>query len=250
MLVGSRALLRDGITACLFDLDGVLTRTARAHAAAWKQTFDDFLRARADGAAFRPFALPTEYDDHVDGKLRADGVRGFLAARGITVPEGTPDDPPTAPTVHGLAARKNDLVLEMIRREGVEVYDQSVRYVEAVRDADVRRAVVSASKNCKEVLTAAGISDLFEVRVDGLTAESQALRGKPWPDMFLAAAAQLGTPAAACAVFEDAIAGVQAGRAGAFGWVVGVDRTGQADALRQAGADVVVRDLVELLVSP
>ncbi len=186
-------VLPAGIAACLFDLDGVLTQTAKVHAAAWKQMFDAFLleRSRRTGEPFRPFEIATDYAEHVDGKLRADGVRAFLASRGIPLPEGSPDDPPTAETVHGLGTRKNDLVLELIRERGVEVYEGSVRFVEAVRDAGLRRAVVSASKNCREVLAAAGIEHLFEARVDGVVADADGLRGKPAPDMFLAAAAAL-----------------------------------------------------------
>jgi beta-phosphoglucomutase family hydrolase len=242
-------ILPDGITACLFDLDGVLTQTAKVHAAAWKATFDEFLLdwSRRTGEPFRPFEIETDYVQYVDGKLRLDGVRAFLASRGIVLLEGSPDDPATALTVHGLAKRKNDLVLELIRRVGVEVYEGSVRFVEAVRDAGLRRAVVSASKNCREVLVAAGIAHLFEARVDGIVAEAVGLRGKPAPDMFLYAAAALGAAPEECAVFEDAIAGVEAGRAGEFGWVVGVDRVGQAEALSSHGADIVVSDLSELL---
>jgi beta-phosphoglucomutase family hydrolase len=237
------------ISACLFDLDGVLTQTAKVHAAAWKQMFDAFLldRSRQTGEPFRPFEIATDYVDFVDGKLRQDGVRSFLASRGITLPEGAPDDPATALTVHGLGTRKNDLVLDLIQRDGVEVYEGSVRFVEAVRNAGLRRAVVSASKNCQAVLAAAGIEDLFEVRVDGIVAEAKRLHGKPAPDMFLAAADALGVDAAHCAVFEDAVAGVEAGRGGGFGWVVGVDRVGQTVALRSHGAQVVVGDLSELL---
>jgi beta-phosphoglucomutase family hydrolase len=239
----------DGITACLFDLDGVLTQTAKVHAAAWKQMFDAHLRERSaeTGEPFRPFDLSSDYPDYVDGKLRADGVRAFLASRGINVPEGAVDDPPTDETVHGLGTRKNDLVLDLIRERGVEVYEGSVRFVEAVRDAGLRRAVVSASRNCRAVLAAAGIEHLFEARIDGEVAAEAGLRGKPAPDMFLAAAAALGVEPARGAVFEDAVAGVEAGRAGAFGWVVGVDRAGRAEILRRHGADTVVADLSELL---
>jgi beta-phosphoglucomutase family hydrolase len=244
-----RVLLPDRIFACLFDLDGVLTQTAKVHAAAWKEMFDAFLveRAKQTGEPVRPFELPADYAEYVDGKLRHDGVRAFLASRAIVLPEGSPDDPPTTPTVHGLGNRKNDLVLELIRQRGVEIYPGSVRFVEASRDAGLRRAVVSASKNCREVLAAAGIEDLFEVRVDGVVAAEKRLRGKPAPDMFLAAAAALGVEPAASAVFEDAVSGVEAGRAGGFGWVVGVDRVGQAPVLRSHGADTVVTDLSELL---
>jgi beta-phosphoglucomutase-like phosphatase (HAD superfamily) len=208
---GLRALRApDGIVAFLFDLDGVLTQTAKVHAAAWKEMFDAFLQRRAEmrGEPFVPFEIASDYGPYVDGKLREDGIRSFLASRGIELPEGKPDDSPDAETVHGLATRKNDLVLRVLDERGVEVYHGSVRFVEAARDAGIRRAVVSASKNCQAVLKAAGIENLFEVRVDG----------------------------------------VVAGRAGNFGWVVGVDRVGggQADALRSHGADVVVKDLSEL----
>jgi beta-phosphoglucomutase family hydrolase len=243
------ANLPQEVRACLFDLDGVLTKTAKVHAVAWKQMFDAFLLDRAGriGAPFRPFQVPGDYATYVDGKLREDGVRAFLASRGITLPEGLSNDAPTAQTIHGLGTRKNDLVVELIRHGGVEVYPGSVRFVEAVRAAGLRLAVVSASKNCRDVLVAAGIEHLFEVRVDGLVAEQDGLRGKPAPDMFLVAAAALGVDPAQCAVFEDAVAGVQAGRAGAFGWIVGVDRVGQAEVLRTQGADLVVGDLIELL---
>lgn len=241
--------LPDGISACLFDLDGVLTQTAKVHAEAWKQMFDAYLleRSTRTGEPFNPFEIATDYAMYVDGKLRQDGVRTFLASRGISIPEGLGDDPPAALTVHGLGARKNDLVLELIRTVGVDVYEGSVRFVEAARAAGLRRAVVSASKNCQEVLAVAGIEHLFEVRVDGAVAATAGLPGKPAPDMFLAAAAALGVDPARSAVFEDAVAGVEAGRAGSFGWVVGVDRVGHAAALRSHGADIVVTDLAELL---
>jgi beta-phosphoglucomutase family hydrolase len=250
--VGERTILPrlpNGIRACLFDLDGVLTQTAKLHAQAWKQMFDAFLaeRAKRTGEPLRPFALPDDYTAYVDGKLRQDGVRAFLASRGIQLPEGSPEDPPTAMTVHGLGNRKNDLVLELIRTHGVELYHGSVRFVEAVRVAGVGRAVVSASKNCREVLLAAGIEHLFEARIDGLVAERDGLRGKPAPDMFLAAASALRVEPVHAAVFEDAVAGVEAGRAGGFGWVVGVDRVGQAAVLRTHGASRVVADLSELV---
>lgn len=241
--------LPSGIRACLFDLDGVLTRTATVHAAVWKETFDAFLRAR-DGADFRPFDATRDYDEYVDGMPRADGVRTFLASRGIHLPEGTPDDPPERDTVQGLGARKNVLVLQKIKELGVEAYEGSVRYVHAVREAGLRRAVVSSSANCHDVLIAAGIDDLFEVRVDGLVAAERRLPGKPHPDTFLAAARDLGMEPGQCAVFEDALAGMDAGRSGNFGFVVGVDRVGQAEALREHGADVVVPDLDQLLGGP
>jgi beta-phosphoglucomutase family hydrolase len=243
--------LPEGIQACLFDLDGVLTQTAKVHAAAWKEMFDAFLRDRAakTGAPFVPFDAVTDYDEYVDGKPRYDGVRSFLASRDISLPEGTPDDPPDAETVHGLGNRKNELVLALMREQGVQVYDGSVRYLHAVREAGLGRAVVTSSANAEEVLVAAGIDDFFDVRVDGVVAAREELEGKPAPDTFLAAARALGVDASAAAVFEDALAGVAAGRAGSFGFVIGVDRAGQAEALREHGADVVVADLAELLDS-
>jgi beta-phosphoglucomutase family hydrolase len=232
--------LPDGITACLFDLDGVLTQTAKVHAAAWKQMFDEFLRERAErtGEPFVPFDPKDDYDRYVDGRPRLDGVRTFLEARGIEYDEEL---------VRKLGDRKNDLVLRLIREQGVEVYEGSVRFVEVARDHGLHRAVVSSSANTHEVLASVGIEDLFEVVVDGLVAQREGLPGKPAPDTFLAAARALGVEPAHGAVFEDALAGVEAGRAGNFGWVVGVDRTGQAEALREHGADVVVKNLSELL---
>ncbi|MGW7383363.1 HAD family hydrolase [Streptomyces sp. NPDC054794] len=243
--------LPDHVRACLFDLDGVLTQTAKVHAAAWKEMFDGYLRERAarEGTPFVPFAAVVDYDEYVDGRPREDGVRTFLAARGVRLPEGSPDDPPQAETVNGLGTRKNDLVLRRIREEGVEPYEGSVRFVTAARDAGLRRAVVSSSANCRDVLVAAGIEDMFEERIDGVVAHERDLRGKPAPDTYLEAARVLGVEPGAAAVFEDALAGVEAGRAGAFGVVVGVDRVGQAEQLRAHGADVVVRDLAELLES-
>jgi len=241
--------LPDGITTCLFDLDGVLTQTAKVHAAAWKEMFDTFLleRASAAGEPFVPFVIASDYTLYVDGKLRQDGVRSFLASRGIVLPEGSPDDPPDADTIHGLGTRKNNLVQEIIARDGVEAYDGSVHFLGVVREAGYRTAVVSASRNCEAVLKSAGIEHLFEVRIDGVVADELGLPGKPAPNTFLTAAARLDAEPAQCVVFEDAVAGVAAGRAGAFGWVVGVDRVGHADDLRNAGADIVVSDLSELL---
>jgi beta-phosphoglucomutase family hydrolase len=241
--------LPDSVRACLFDLDGVLTRTATIHAAAWKEMFDDYLHERAarTGEEFVPFDPIADYDSYVDGKPRYDGVRSFLAARGIELPEGEPGDPPNAETVRGLGDRKNELVLQMIRERGVEAYEGSVRYLEAARDAGLRRAVVSSSANTRDVLVAAGIEVFFEARVDGVVAEREGLKGKPAPDTFLAGARALGVPPTQAAVFEDALAGVEAGRAGGFAYVVGVDRVGQAEALREHGASIVVSDLSELL---
>ena len=239
--------LPDGIRACLFDLDGVLTRTATVHAAAWKEMFDEYLRRRAEerGEPFVPFDIQADYDRYVDGKKRADGVRSFLASRNIRLPEGTATDPPMVATVQGLGNRKNDLVLARMAA-GVEVYPGSVRYGQAVRDAGLRRAVVSSSANTRAVLKVTGLEELFEDVVDGLTAERENLAGKPAPDMFLFAARALGVEPGDAAVFEDALAGVEAGRAGGFGYVVGVDRVGQREELRRRGADIVVSDLDDL----
>jgi beta-phosphoglucomutase family hydrolase len=241
--------LPDQVTACLFDLDGVLTQTAKVHAAAWKQMFDEYLRSRAEktGEELVPFDQGRDYDEYVDGKPRYDGVRSFLESRGIELPQGSPSDPPDAETVDGLGNRKNELVLKMIHDQGVEPYDGSVRYVHAARDAGLRRAVVSSSTNCRDVLAAAGIDDLFDEIVDGVVADREGLKGKPAPDTYLAGAKAVGVEPSEAAVFEDALAGVEAGRAGSFGFVVGVDRVGQAEALQRHGADVVVEDLAELL---
>jgi beta-phosphoglucomutase family hydrolase len=238
-----------GVTACLFDLDGVLTQTAKVHAAAWKQMFDAFLRERASqtGEAFVPFDATGDYDEYVDGKPRYDGVRAFLASRDITLPDGAATDAPDAETIDGLGNRKNEIVLRLIREQGVQPYEGSVRYVEAARAAGLRRAVVSSSTNCRDVLAAAGIQNLFEQIIDGVLAEREHLHGKPAPDTYLAGARALDVEPAEAAVFEDALAGVEAGRAGRFGFVIGVDRVGQADALRAHGADVVVDDLADLL---
>jgi beta-phosphoglucomutase family hydrolase len=249
MLETSHLGLPREITACLFDLDGVLTRTASVHAAAWKHMFDGFLRewATRTGQQLVPFDAGADYDNYVDGRPRLEGTRGFLQSRGIDLPEGSPDDPPGSLTVHGLSNEKNDVVLRMLRDGGVEVYDGSVRYVQAVRDAGLRTAVVSSSANTAEVLDAAGISHQFDARIDGVVAAERHLAGKPAPDTFLAGAAAVGVGPESAAVFEDALAGVEAGRAGGFALVVGVDRVGQADELRRHGADVVVSDLSELL---
>ena len=241
--------LPDGVNACLFDLDGVLTQTAKVHAAAWKSMFDEFLKGWAErhGQAFVPFDEVRDYDEYVDGKPRYDGVRSFLSSRGIELPQGTPDDPPSTETIDGLGNRKNELVLKLIHDQGVEPYAGSVRYVHAVIEAGLQRAVVSSSTNTRDVLRAAGIEGLFHQIVDGVVADRERLKGKPAPDTYLAGARAVGVEPQGAAVFEDALAGVEAGRAGGFGFVVGVDRVGQADALRAHGADIVVKDLAELL---
>ncbi len=236
--------LPSSVRVCLFDLDGVLTRTATVHFAAWKRTFDEFLSRYEPG---QPVFDQLDYNRFVDGKHRADGVRGFLASRGITLPEGDPDDPPDAATVQAIATRKNEMVLRELDEHGVEVYPGSVRYLRAVKDAGLATAVVTASANGEKVIAAGGFADLIDERVDGLVAAKDSLRGKPEPDTFLAGARLLGVEPASAVVYEDAISGVQAGRAGNFGYVVGVDRVGQTDALRAAGADVVVTDLEQLM---
>ncbi|WP_243366938.1 beta-phosphoglucomutase family hydrolase [Fundidesulfovibrio soli] len=243
--------LPGSIRACLFDLDGVLTKTARLHAEAWKRMFDDFLasRARADGQPFVPFDAVGDYDQYVDGKPREDGIRSFLESRGIKLSEGKNDDPETAETIHGLGKRKNGIFLSLMRERGVEAYPGSLRYVRAVKAAGLRTAVASSSTNCREALIAAGIAELFDARVDGIVARERHLPGKPASDTYVAAARALGVDPAGAAVFEDALAGVAAGRAGKFGFVVGVDRMDQADELRSHGADIVVNDLAALLVS-
>jgi beta-phosphoglucomutase family hydrolase len=244
--------LPENTLACLFDLDGVLTNTAVVHAAAWKEMFDGFLRARAldSGEAFVPFDAVADYGEYVDGKRREDGIRSFLAARGITLPEGAPDDPPGTPTVLSLADRKNALVLKLLDERGVEVFEGSVEYARAARAAGLRLAVVSSSANTAQVLEITGLAGLFDARIDGVVAAARHLPGKPAPDTFLAGAAAVGVAPERAAVFEDALAGVEAGRAGGFALVVGVDRVGDGvhgPALRDHGAGVVVRDLAELL---
>jgi beta-phosphoglucomutase family hydrolase len=236
--------LPDAVNVCLFDLDGVLTDTASVHRRAWKKTFDELLAKRG----LAPFT-DQDYVIYVDGKPRADGVRDFLASRGITLAEGSPDDPPDAETVQGVGARKNGLLLASIRKDGVTVYEGSRRYLQAARDAGLRRAVVSSSANTPDVLRVTGLAELVEGRVDGNTLIEQHLAGKPAPDSFLAGAELFGATAAQSAVFEDATSGVQAGKAGGFGIVVGVNRLDDAhgQALRTYGADIVVRDLEELL---
>lgn len=240
--------LPDGVTACLFDMDGVLTDTAVVHAAAWRQTFDELLRDRASqgGPAYEPFS-DDDYSSFVDGRTRVDGVRAFLESRHISLPEGSADDGAGAATVNGLAARKNDLLLATVHRDGVRAYEGSLRYLAAAQQAGLRRAVVSASANAADVLDAAGLARFVEVRIDGAVVAERHLRGKPAPDTFLEAARVLGVRPSEAAVFEDALAGVAAGAAGHFSAVIGVDRVGHADALRRHGATLVVGDLAELL---
>ena len=240
----ARLGLPDDIRACLFDLDGVLTDTAAVHKAAWREVFDAVLAAHGE-----PRFTDDDYLQYVDGKPRRDGVRDFLVARGIRLPEGSPDDPPAADTIGGVGNRKNVLLLERLDRDGVDVLPGSIDYLQAVRDAGVRTAVVTSSANGAQVIRAGGFEQHIEVLVDGLVAEREGLPGKPRPDTFLTAAHRLGVEAAEAAVFEDAVAGVAAGRAGRFGFVVGVDRGDQAAALRERGADIVVTDLADLLAA-
>jgi beta-phosphoglucomutase family hydrolase len=237
------------VTACLFDMDGVVTQTAKVHDAAWKEMFDDFLKSwsASHNVPFVPFDPVRDYDEYVDGKPRLEGTASFLGSRGIELPAGEESDPAGTPTVWGLSNRKNELILKVLARDGVQAYVGSVRYVKAAREAGLRTAIVSSSANTEAVLKAAGVDSLFEVRVDHQVAEAAKLRGKPAPDTFLEAARLLGVAPANATVFEDALAGVAAGRAGNFGFVVGVDRVGQADQLHAHGADVVVKDLAELL---
>jgi beta-phosphoglucomutase family hydrolase len=241
--------LPDGVRACLFDLDGVLTDTASVHTTAWTEMFDEFLEERAErtGEPYVPFDPVGDYQQYVDGKPRADGVRDFLASRSITLPEGEASDPPGAETVHGLGNRKNEAFLKVLDRDGVTVFEGSRRYLEAAQEAGMAIACVSASANTRNVLEVTGLAHFVQQRVDGVTIVQEHLRGKPAPDSFLRGAELLGVPASEAVVFEDAIAGVAAGRAGSFGYVVGVDRVGHADALRENGADVVVPDLAVLL---
>jgi beta-phosphoglucomutase family hydrolase len=245
---GKAVLNRERFDAVLFDLDGVITDTARVHAVAWKRMFDDFLREHASerGGDVSPFDVETDYLQYVDGKPRSEGVRGFLESREIRLPEGRVDDPPDRPTVRGLGNRKNELLKAVIDSDGVEVYEGSLALVRRLRQEGFKTAIVSSSRNCARVLAAAGIADLFDVRVDGEVAADRHLAGKPAPDTFLAAAEQLGVAPERSVVVEDAISGVRAGRAGDFGLVIGVAREGNAEVLAENGADLVVADLAEM----
>jgi len=254
-LLSSRSNLRRllglgrSVTACVFSLDGVLIGSAAVHVGAWTETFDTFIAARSErtGGRFAPFNPLADYPSHIHGKPRLEGVRAFLSSRGISLPEGDPDDPPGTETVHGLANRKNAALSRRLDEQGVTAFQGSRRYLEAARDAGVRRAVVSASANTRTILEHAGLADLIDDCVDGNTMLAEGLRGRPAPDTLLAACRQLGVEPERTAVFETSPAGVEAGRAGGFGLVVGVDRDGRAGALRAAGADLVVTGLAELL---
>lgn len=233
------------VDVALFDLDGVLTPTAEVHQKAWKRTFDEFLQARSDGD-IDPFTND-DYLTYVDGKPRYEGVRSFLESRGIPLPDGDHTDPPGYGTVAALGNAKNQKFNGVLESEGVEAYPDAIELLDHLRHLDVRLVVVSSSANAVPVLGAAGISDRFEFVMDGVVARRRDLPGKPRPDTFIAAAAEVGATVAGAVVFEDAVSGVQAGRAGAFHTVVGVDRTGSADALKEAGADIVVERLTELI---
>jgi beta-phosphoglucomutase family hydrolase len=239
----------DKFEAVLFDLDGVLTATAKVHAACWKQAFDEFLQRRADriSETSQPFDIKKDYEEYVDGKPRNDGVQSFLQSRGIKLPYGDPDDPSDRETICGLGNRKNDLFNQALKDQGVEVFDGSVAWLRQVRQKGLKTAVVSSSKHCQAIIEVAGLADLFDARVDGNVAEELNLKGKPAPDTFLKAAEQLQVPPEKAVVVEDATAGVEAGHNGGFALVIGVDRKGDAEALRQHGADLVVSDLKELL---
>jgi beta-phosphoglucomutase family hydrolase len=246
--------LPETVHACLFDLDGVLTDTASVHTKAWKAMFDEYLAQRAarTGDQFVPFDPVDDYRRYVDGKKRDDGVRSFLTSRGIELPEGTPDDPADAQTVYGLGNRKNEAFQQTLHTDGVKVFDGSRRYLEKVAAAGLATAVVSSSANTRDVLELTGLDRFIQQRVDGVTLREEHIAGKPAPDSFLRAAQLLDVAPAAAAVFEDALSGVAAGHAGNFGFVVGVNKTGQvsqADELRRNGADIVVTDLADLLSS-
>lgn len=238
----------DQYDAALFDLDGVVTPTAEVHMRAWSAMFNDYLTAlgATTGEAQPPYT-DQDYYDYVDGKPRYDGVRTFLAARGITLPEGDHSDPPEAETISGLGNRKNDYFNRVLSEQGVQAYPGSVRLLDALRERQVPMAIVSSSRNAPAVLAAAGVTDYFDTVMHGGVAAERHLAGKPAPDTFLAAAADLGATAERSVVLEDAISGVGAGAAGGFGLVVGVDRGAGAAALTEAGADIVVTDLAELL---
>lgn len=238
-----------GVDAVIFDMDGVVTDTARIHALAWKQAFDEYLRreARRKGRPFRAFDARRDYTAYVDGKQRYDGVRSFLSSRAISLPDGNPDDPPDRETVCGLGNRKNLLFLSRLERSGVAAYPSTVRLAKRLRERGTRTAIVSASRNCGNVIRAAAVDQLFDVKVDGVDLDSMGLKGKPAPDIFLEAARLLGCAPSRVAVIEDSLAGIEAARSGGVGLIIGVDRRGRGRRLKERGADIVVRDLAEVL---
>ncbi len=239
----------DDFDAVLFDLDGVLTSTARVHSVCWKKMFDAFLERHAadTGGTFVPFDVDGDYKRYVDGKSRYDGVSSFLESRGIELPYGDPGDPPGALSVCGLGNRKDRLFNKVLKVEGVEAYEGTIRWTRDLRGRGLKTAVVSSSKNCKTIMEAAAIEDLFDARVDGEIAQRLKIPGKPAPDTYLKAARELSVSPDRAVVVEDALSGVQAGRRGGFGLVIGVDRHGDAKALLDNGADIVVADLAEML---
>jgi len=246
---GRTALEWTHFSAALFDLDGVVTKTARVHASAWQRLFNEYLQhySARTGRPFRPFDLEDDYRVYVDGKPRYEGVKSFLDSREIALPWGTPEDSPEADTIYGLGKKKDGYFEAYLRESGVEVYEGTVRFLRLARDRGLKTAVVSSSSHCKQVVQSAGLTALFDTRVDGLETQRLHLRGKPAPDTFLEAARRLNVPPERAIVIEDAQAGVAAGRAGGFGLVIGLDRRHQADALRQQGADIVAADLSDLL---
>ncbi|HEU5408250.1 MAG TPA: beta-phosphoglucomutase family hydrolase [Nitrospira sp.] len=235
----------------LFDLDGVITKTAVLHAAAWKRLFDEYLKKLAahTGSGYEPFDPARDYRLYVDGKSRYDGVKDFLKSRNLTLPLGSPNDGPDQETIYGLGNKKDEYFDGCLRETGVVVYPGTVRYLHAARGAGLKTAVVSSSHHCREIIQSAGLASLFETRIDGHEIDRLHLHGKPAPDTFLEAARRLGVSPAKAIVIEDALAGVRAGQAGGFGLVIGVNRENQAEALRQHGADIVVADLAEMLPS-
>jgi trehalose-phosphatase len=237
--------------AFIFDLYGVVTKTAKIHAAAWKNLFDAYLaeRAKREGRDFQPFDISTDYLRYVDGKPCYEGVKSFLASRGITLPYGSPEDKPGKETICGLGNKKKQLFLELLQRQGVEVFQSTVELIRLLRSKGFKTAIVSSSKNCTAVLEAAHIKDLFDAQVDGVDSERLGIKGKPAHDIHLEAADRLGVDPHRSVVAEDAIAGVKAGRSGTFGLVIGVDRVEQEQTLRNSGADVTVADLSEIKVS-
>lgn len=249
MTQSNYSVTTDDFDAVLFDLDGVLTATAKVHAISWKRMFDEFLSQRAseNKEAFVPFEIETDYKHYVDGKPRSNGVRSFLKLRDIELPDGSPDTASGNDTVYTLGKRKDEIFHSILESDGVEVYETSVAWVCYLRNQKIKTAVVSSSRNCEAVLKAANITDLFDARVDGKVAANLGIAGKPAPDTYLKAADILNVEPQRCVVVEDAISGVQAGSAGGFGLVIGVNRNDDADALLKNGADIVVTDLGEML---
>ena len=245
-LAGASAIPVSQYDALLFDLDGVITQSMKLHAHAWKLLFDDYLRNQAAGEDFVPFDLDVDYRTYVDGKPRYEGVRSFLDSRGFSLPEGDLSDEPSLETVCGLGNKKNEYFQSQLRKQKVDVYASSVKLLRNARARGMKTAVVSSSRNCKQIVDSVGIDGLFDTRVDGMEVEYLSLKGKPAPDMFLEAARRLEVQPSRAVVIEDAISGVQAGRRGGFGLVVGVDRTGHPEDLRENGADIVVTDLREI----